>query len=240
MPKNIVLCCDGTSNEFSTHRTNVVKLCYTLTQSEGAQEVYYHPGLGTMEPPGALTSWAIWFTKLLGLALGYGLDRDVCSAYAYLMGRYQPGDRVYIFGFSRGAYTARALTALLRMYGLLHKGNEPLVPYVFRMMYAVNNLPEHSGTKQVSTEKRAAAEDVWHLANLFKKTFSVPCKPYFVGLWDTVSSVGWISRPYHAPYTSNNPDIEVARHALAIDEHRGFFLPSPWFPKQPQIGRAHV
>lgn len=232
MPKNIVVCCDGTSNEFSAARTNVAKICYTLQQSAD-QIVFYHPGLGTMEPPGALTSFSIWFTKFLGLAIGYQLERDIRDAYVFLMNQYSPGDRVFIFGFSRGAYTARALTSLLHMYGLIHVGNEPLVPYAIRMMCAVNNLPDHAGTRRVSQKKRTAASDIWQLAQEFKRTFSVECKPHFVGLWDTVSTVGLLSHPFHAPYTANNPDIAIARHALAIDEHRGFFRPSPWFPKSP-------
>jgi uncharacterized protein (DUF2235 family) len=232
MPKNVVICCDGTSNQFSAHRTNVAKLCYTLVQSDD-QAVFYHPGLGTMEPSGALTTISIRFTKFLGLAIGYGLERDVRDAYVFLMNRFAVGDRVFIFGFSRGAYTARALTSLLHMYGLIHAGNESLVPYAIRMMNAVNNLPDHSGTRRVSRRRREAADDIWQLAAEFKSTFSITCKPHFVGLWDTVSSVGLLSHPFHAPYTANNPDIAIARQALALDERRGFFRPSPWFPKQP-------
>jgi uncharacterized protein (DUF2235 family) len=230
MTKNIVVCCDGTSNEFSAARTNVAKLCYTLVQDSN-QCVFYHPGLGTMEPPGALTGAAIKTTKFLGLAVGYGLTSDIRDAYVFLMNEFEPGDRVYLFGFSRGAYTARAVTSLLHMYGLVRAGNEPLVPYAIRMMCGVNNLPEHSGEHKPGPRKVAAAENIWSLANDFKKTFSTECKPHFVGLWDTVSSVGWISHPFRAPYTANNPDIQFARHALAIDEHRSFFQPSPWFPK---------
>jgi uncharacterized protein (DUF2235 family) len=231
--KNVVVCCDGTSNEFNSARTNVAKLCFTLVQDVGLQEVYYHPGLGTMAAPGALTKLASWWTKFLGLAIGYGLQSDIRDAYVFLMNHYEPGDRVYIFGFSRGAYTARALTSLLHMYGLLRAGNEALVPYAVRMMLAVNNLPEKRPGRGVSATKQNAADEIWQLAREFKRTFSVACTPPFVGLWDTVNSVGLMSRSFHAPYTANNPDIQVARHALAIDEHRGFFRPSAWYPKDP-------
>src|SRR5882757_5966780 len=115
MPKNIVVCCDGTANEFARDRTNVVKLYQTLIDDPARQICFYHPGLGTMEPAGALTPWARKVTKLLGLALGYGLESDVRDAYAYLMNCYEPGDHVYLFGFSRGAYTARAVASLLHM-----------------------------------------------------------------------------------------------------------------------------
>lgn len=233
MPKNIVICCDGTSNEFSAAATNVVKLCMTLVQNERKQVVYYHPGLGTMEPPGALTNIAIKWTKLLGLAVGYGLRNDIRDAYVFLMNRHEAGDKLFVFGFSRGAYTARALTSLLHMYGLLRPGNEALVPYAIRMMLGVNNLPEHMGENPASIRKQRSAEDIWRLANAFKRTFSTECSPWFVGLWDTVNSVGLFSQSFHTPYTANNPDIQVARHALAIDEHRGFFRLAAWFPKSP-------
>src|SRR5262245_55075418 len=102
MPRNIVLCCDGTANEFAKHNTNVVKLYATLHLDPTTQVAYYHPGLGTMEPAGALTTLARKATKLLGLAFGYGLSNDILLAYAFLMREYQPGDKVFCFGFSRG------------------------------------------------------------------------------------------------------------------------------------------
>src|SRR5207249_3609227 len=65
----------------------------------------------------------------------------------------------------------------------------------------------------------------------FKRTMTrVECKPWFVGVWDTVSSVGWIENPLHLPYVSNNVDIEVGRHAIAIDERRAFFRTQLWIP----------
>ena len=77
MARNIVLCCDGTANEFAQDRTNVVKLFSTLTHDPARQVTYYHPGVGTMEPPGALTKYSRAFTKLLGKAIGYGLEYDI-------------------------------------------------------------------------------------------------------------------------------------------------------------------
>src|SRR5688572_30288735 len=108
MPKNLVVCCDGTANEFSRHHTNVVKLFATLEHS-AEQCAYYQPGLGTMEAPGTLTPMARRITRWLGMALGTGLDRDVANAYIYIARQYDPGDRLFLFGFSRGAYTARAV-----------------------------------------------------------------------------------------------------------------------------------
>jgi uncharacterized protein (DUF2235 family) len=93
MPRNIVLCCDGTANEFARHNTNVVKLHAMLQRDPAVQVTYYHPGLGTMEPAGALTTLARRTTKVLGMAFGYGLRDDIRDAYVFLMRNFEPGDR---------------------------------------------------------------------------------------------------------------------------------------------------
>ncbi len=218
MSKNLVLCCDGTANEFAQDRTNVVKLFSTLVNDTAQQVAYYHPGLGTMEPPGALTTPARWLTKLLGKAVGFGLEADIRDAYVFLMRNYKPGDKVYMFGFSRGAFTVRAVASLLRLYGLISSGNEPLVPYAIRMMSSMNRLL-----------KKKEEGNPFALANEFIETFSTSqCKPWFVGVWDTVSSVGWLSNPLRVPCSANNPDIKIARHAVSIDERRSFFRQNLW------------
>ena len=229
MPKNIVICCDGTANEFTQHNTNVVKLCYALDQEPTQQVTYYHPGLGTMEPAGALTPLARKFTKVLGLAVGYGLSSDIALAYSFLMERYDDGDRVFLFGFSRGAYTVRAVCSLLHMYGLIRPLNESLVPYAIRMMLAINRArPDNS-------RENDWIRQYFELANAFKKTMSrTACKPWFVGLWDTVSSVGWIDNPLKLAFVTNNPDIETGGQAVSIDEHRAFFRNHLWRPPDNQ------
>src|SRR5277367_1732578 len=128
MPKNIVLCCDGTANEFAEDRTNVIKIYSTLIHDQNTQVTYYHPGIGTMEPFGALSPFTRKFARILGRAAGYGLENDIRDAYVFLMQTYQPEDSVYLFGFSRGSFTVRAVASLIRMYGMIRKGNEPLVP----------------------------------------------------------------------------------------------------------------
>lgn len=234
MPKNIVICCDGTANEFAQNKTNVVKLFYVLDQGPGSQVVYYHPGLGTMEPAGALTPVSRKLTKLLGMALGYGLSDDILLAYSFLMERYDDGDKVFLFGFSRGAYTVRAVCSLLHMYGLIRSGNESLVPYAVRMMLAINRARMNNANEAV------ARQNYFDLAQEFKVTMArTQCKPWFVGVWDTVSSVGWIDNPLKLPYVSNNPDIEIGRHAVSIDEHRAFFRNHLWrLPDDPVAPRG--
>lgn len=221
MPKNIVVCCDGTANEFAQSNTNVVKLYSTLRHEPAVQVTFYHPGLGTMEPAGALTTLTRRTTKLLGMALGYGLSNDIRDAYVFLMNSFEPGDKVFLFGFSRGAYTVRAVASLLHMYGLIRRGNEPLVPYAIRMMMGIQRA---GGAKRTS-----AIDEYFSLAQQFKAAMSgVDCKSWFVGVWDTVSSVGWIENPLKLPYVSNNPSIEIGRHAIAIDERRAFFRNHLW------------
>ena len=217
MSKNIVICCDGTSNEYNYARTNVVGLYSTLVNDPTLQVTYYHPGLGTMAAPGALTRLSKWATKKLGLAIGRGLEDDIRDAYVFLMNNYQDGDKVFIFGFSRGAYTARSLAAAIHLYGLIRKGNEPLVAYAIRMIVELGGTHEHR-------------DGPLGLAKGFKDTFSQPCKIAFVGVWDTVSSVEWFLNPLSLPNTADNPDIAVGRHAVSIDERRAFFRQNLWRP----------
>src|ERR1039457_587110 len=181
VPRNIVLCCDGTANEFAQDRTNVIKLYSALVQDTKDQVAYYHPGIGTMEPFGALSPITRAFTRVLGMAVGYGLENDIRDAYVFLMQTYQPGDSVYLFGFSRGAFTVRAVASLIRMYGMIRQGNEPLVPYAIRMLAGI----------QRADKNREAAAAYFELANEFKRCMSGGNpRIRFVGVWDTVSSVG--------------------------------------------------
>lgn len=208
MSRNIVVCCDGTGNQYGSANSNVVKLYWTLSPLD-QQTAYYHPGVGTMGARNALSAPGKWWTKVRGLAFGYGFSDNIADVYSFLMGEFAPGDRIFIFGFSRGSYTARALCGLLQMCGLLTRGNEALIPYALRL-YKGNDPSKFS------------------IAAGFKATFSIPCAPYFLGLWDTVSSVGWILDPVHTkgghlPYTATLPEVPTVRHAVSIDERRAFF-----------------
>jgi uncharacterized protein (DUF2235 family) len=197
LPKNIVICCDGTGNEFGDQNSNVVKL-YSTPIIDGRQQVgYYHPGVGTMGAPTAHNKITKAWSVVMGLAFGAGLLASVGDAYRYLMNIYEPGDNVFLFGFSRGAYTARALAGAVHMFGLLSPGNEGLIPYVIRL-YAkrTRNAAGMTHTFQVATE--------------FKKTFCRDCQLHFVGVWDTVSSVGWVWDPLKLPYTGQNPTLPTA------------------------------
>ena len=218
--RNLVICIDGTANEFKLRQnTNVVKLFSMLVRDPARQLAYYHPGVGTMAPPGALTRISKGVTRLLGMAAGYGLFDDIHDAYSYLMNNYQAGDQIYIFGFSRGAYTARALAALVDVYGLMGPGNTGQAKYAIRMIQSAREI----GPSKENEFFASAAG--------FKRTFSLPeCPIRFVGVWDTVSSVGWVDNPVHLPNTANNPSVAASRHAISIDERRAFFRTNLWRP----------
>jgi uncharacterized protein (DUF2235 family) len=215
MSKNIVICCDGTGNEFGDHNSNVVKLYSALIIDRKRQVGYYHPGVGTMGAPTAHNKLSKAWSVVMGLAFGTGLLANVGDAYRYLMNTYEDGDDIFLFGFSRGAYTVRALAGLLHMFGLLCRGNEGLIPYIIRLF--------------AKRSRRAAGmTHTFEVAAGFKATFGRHCPLHFVGVWDTVSAVGWIWDPLKLPYTAQNPDMAIGRHAVSIDEKRCYFRNNLW------------
>ena len=120
--RNIVICCDGTGNEISENISNVLKLyrCLRKTEkTEPRQLVFYDPGVGTLARPNPWRKLLQDFTAIMGLATGYGLDDKVLASYAFLVHNYREGDQIYLFGFSRGAYTVRVLAGLIHKIGLV-------------------------------------------------------------------------------------------------------------------------
>jgi uncharacterized protein (DUF2235 family) len=206
MPKNIIICCDGTNNQFSGDQTNVIR-CHKVARRTLDQLTYYDCGVGTMPEP-----WREgWFSRFLsivgGLAFGNGFEENIANAYRFLMGNYTPGDKIFLFGFSRGAYTARALAAMLHSVGLLHSGMESMIRYGQRY-WRKDFGPDSPGGK---------------VCNDFKRSLAQQCPVHFVGVWDTVSSVGYINQFRTFPHTLKNPEITHVRHAVAIDERRSCF-----------------
>ncbi len=206
VPRNLVLCLDGTGNEYGEANTNVVKL-YSVLQKNEQQIAYYDPGIGTFSAPAALSTPARKITKLMGMGFGYGITANIEDAYRFLMNHYQDSDQVYIFGFSRGAYTARAVAAMLFKCGLLSPGNENLIPYVSKIFKYERRASIYSG---------------------FKRTYSRRCLVHFLGLWDTVKSVGWLYNPFSLQFTADNPIVQIIRHAVSIDERRNFYRQNLW------------
>src|SRR6201989_440399 len=120
--RNIVICCDGTGNEISENFSNVVKLYRCLRKTEKTQPlqlVFYDPGVGTLARPDPWHKLKQDFSAFVGLATGYCLDDKVLAAYQFLVHNYRDGDQIYLFGFSRGAYTVRVLAGLIHKIGLI-------------------------------------------------------------------------------------------------------------------------
>lgn len=208
-PRNIVLCLDGTGNAYGSANTNVVKL-YNLLEKNDVQYVYYDPGVGTFSADGAWTTAGKWLTRMLGLAFAFGMARSMAQAYLFIQRHFRPGDRVFIFGFSRGAYCARATAGLLNRCWLLRTDLKNLVPYAIALYKKERSREVISG---------------------FRNSFSQRCPVAFLGLWDTVSSVGWIWNPKTLPFTRSNSSVKVVRHAVAIDERRAFYRTNRWTDK---------
>jgi uncharacterized protein (DUF2235 family) len=217
-PRNIVLMTDGTGNEPKLRgESNVLRLYKMLTQDDH-QLVWYDPGVGTEGDPRALTNVGKKVTKFAGLVVGYGLKQNVMDGYTYLMNNYRTGDRIYLFGFSRGAYTARAIAGLLFQIGLLRPGQENLIPYALRLFWW------HQGY--------TPDQKVYDEADEFSRKFSRPDfqrrrknSIRYAGVWDTVKATGFARRNLILPWTAQLPAVSVVSHAVSIDERRRPYKP---------------
>jgi uncharacterized protein (DUF2235 family) len=235
--KNIIICLDGTGNQPGGDRSNILLLFRMLDREPSKQITYYDPGVGTMGDPSFKTFIGRGINKALGGAFGRGLMKNMIQAYTFLMENYDDGDKVFIFGFSRGAYTARALAAFIKDCGLLDSGAENLLPYAKDLF--LKKAPE-------SNEKGESG--IFHRRiNRFRSTHgrllnlkSDPKNPthktvpgyqlriHFLGLFDTVKSYGWVKNPVVIRNEDVNPSVLRVRHAISIDEKRVFFRQMHW------------
>ncbi len=227
--KNIIICCDGTGNEFGDANSNVVKF-YTALAIDNGQVGYYHPGVGTMGDPATRYRIPRWWSQVKGLAFANGFKDNVLDAYRYLMSTYNDGDKVYLFGFSRGAYTVRALAGLLNGYGLLCRGNEGHLPYAWRLY-----------VNQHKDRERHTIDSEIDFSAAFKETFShQELSIEFLGIWDTVSSVGWVYAPLRLFSLARNKSVLRGRHAISIDERRCFYRDNLWGKPYPGQNLAQI
>ncbi len=225
MAKNIVLCLDGTGNQLkATANTNVVRLFQMLDLEDPSQQVaFYDPGVGTSPAPHARSWVSRKWTKLLGLALGHGIKQNVADAYTFLMANYVPGDQVFLFGFSRGSYTARGVAGITYRAGLMRPGQEHLVKELVGA-YAKGD---------------SWSDDDWDRIDEFAKTFSVrhgrslALPIHFVGLWDSVKALGVLRWDPKWPYTRQLPNARTIRHAVSINENRRPYAEYLAEPKKP-------
>ncbi|KAK4236392.1 hypothetical protein C8A03DRAFT_16973 [Achaetomium macrosporum] len=229
-PRKIVLCFDGTGNKFhgDDSDSNILKIFRMLDRTASDQYHYYQPGIGTyvvsnnLSHTGTVARIKSWYMKAKDSAVGSSFDQHVVGGYRFLMRFYNPGDEIYIFGFSRGAYIARFLAEMLDYVGLLSHGNEEMVVFAWK---AFSNWQSRQGSKTPEGIKKK--KKMYEFMKGFRETFSRPVRRIrFLGLFDTVNSVprfetAWMERSKF-PYTART-SAKVIRHAVSIDERRAKF-----------------
>ncbi|MDX8349602.1 DUF2235 domain-containing protein [Cognatiyoonia sp. IB215446] len=237
--KRIAILCDGTWNSPTMKiPTNVVKLRDACLDDGKSQVVIYIPGVGVNE----ITNKLIGLVhKLGGGAFGWGLGANVRRAYQQLCQHYEPGDEIYIFGFSRGAYTARSLGGMIRKCGIVPKNR---IKSVFTLNKAwrlykrrgaeLDKGPLWTQRKALSPDI-ATSEDDWKERGQIGSIVDVR----YIGVWDTVGAKGlpvsllgpiakfW-NRRYEFYDMKLSGMVKNARHAIALDEQRILFEPTKW------------
>ncbi|MBY6016836.1 DUF2235 domain-containing protein [Ferrimonas balearica] len=213
--KNIVICADGTWNgpepdsQLDT-ATNVLKLARAIAPFDDhgrAQVVFYDWGVGSDCQP------------ITGGAFGRGLDKNVQDCYRFIVQNYEPGDHLYLFGFSRGAYTVRSLAGMLYNCGVLQRIHAHRIPDAFEL-YKDRNIHPQDPQSMLFRAHYAVNEEV---------------RVRFIGAFDTVGALGvplrmlgWLNEKHLFHDTELGPNVEIARHALALDERRQDFVPALW------------
>jgi uncharacterized protein (DUF2235 family) len=215
MGKRVVLCADGTWNtphgvDATLKDTNVRKL-YCALADVPEQLRYYDSGVGTDGTP---------IDHLTGGAMGEGLFQKVQDNYGYLAHVWDPGDDVYLFGFSRGAYTARSVGGMIARFGVPTKNfDNEMVSNIFTAYRETDEAKRVALTQSLTTQ--------YGLTNVSMK---------MIGVWDTVGSLGipgllfslFDQKRYGFLDTTLHPCVEKAYHAVCIDERRAQFMPTLW------------
>jgi len=219
--KRIAVFCDGTWNTPDKSekglpcQTNVVKLANALSPVSGdgtPQLLYYDTGIG---------SAGDMLRRMYDGATGTGISSKIIQAYRFVIQNYEPGDELFLFGFSRGAFTVRSLSGLIRNSGILRVSNIELISRAFSIYH--------------SRKQKYQPREVE--ATLFRKTYAVEetTRIKFIGVWDTVGALGnplWmngvLSKHNQFHDTDLSTRIDHAYHALAIDEKRKNFEATLW------------
>ena len=221
MSKRLVICCDGTWNTPDQSDggrpalTNVAKVALSVSRSSEAnveQRVYYQHGVG-------VSRWE----HIRGGAFGFGLSRNVREAYRFIVENYEPGDELFFFGFSRGAFTARSTVGLIRNAGILRRENAARIDEAYSLY----------------RDRAVHPNDLE--SQLFRRTYSFETRIRFIGVWDTVGALGIplsgvrglkaITSRWEFHDTALSSIVDAAYQALAIDERRGPFEPAIWEPQ---------
>ncbi|MDA3886876.1 MAG: DUF2235 domain-containing protein [Candidatus Delongbacteria bacterium] len=220
MKKRIIICADGTWNRpekdlKKDFPTNVLRLARGIKPigSDGApQQVFYDWGVGS------------YYDKVVGGTTGRGLHKNIVDDYRYIVQNYSEGDEIYLFGFSRGAYTIRCLCGLINNCGIIKRPDAPLIQKAFEHYKKPGKDFGPKGKKSVE----------------FRNDHSHPSREIkFVGVWDTVGAMG-IPISFLGLFDDQDEfydnkigkNVCIARHAMAIDEHRSDFVPTIWKPRE--------
>jgi uncharacterized protein (DUF2235 family) len=226
--KRLILCCDGTWNSADQARngipcpTNVIRIAYRIAKrkEDMRQIVYYGQGVGTGNS----------LDRITGGAFGRGIEDNIFGAYRFLIANYEPGDELYLFGFSRGAFTARSIAGMIRKCGILSSAN--VHRYIEAIeLYRSDESPDMDRPSEFRSKNSVNAENSTQIQ--------------FIGVWDTVGALGiplrglrgLTKRKHQFHDTELSSSVKMACHALAIDELRSAFKPALWQykPKEGQI-----
>lgn len=205
-PQKLILLFDGTWNDPQTN-TNVIKLARSIAPFAGLQRqrFFYSPGVGITDA-----------TRLMGGLFGVGLSKNLLQGYDWLARHYRPGDEVWVFGFSRGAYTARSMVGMIRKCGLLHIVTPTQLAEAERLYRNKSAAPDGEQCQQ------------------FRRQYSQEIKIHLLGVWDTVGALGipgtlLSERGTYAWHdTRLSKIVERAYQAIALDEHRAVYNTVPW------------
>ncbi|KAN0128870.1 Uncharacterized alpha/beta hydrolase domain (DUF2235) domain containing protein [Lactarius tabidus] len=223
--RRLVVAFDGTQNQFGPESSHVVEF-YSRIVKSGDQLSYYTSGIGSfVKPSSYMRNMRMGIKNKCAAALGLNFKSNLLSGYRFLSDKYERGDQIFLLGFSRGAYQARVLAAMITKVGLLRTGNNEQIPFAFQMY----KDPEASKDEPIDSRNPEGKQT--NTANEFKKAFCYDVNIHFVGVWDTISSVGVFRNKYY-PGAELAEKICFFRHALALDERRVKFIPEckeVWF-----------
>lgn len=227
--KRLIVCCDGTWNRperlepESARATNVLRMSRATvpTDSSGVVQVTeYVRGIGT----GNLLN------RLAGGATGKGITSNILQAYQFISNNFEPGDEIYLFGFSRGAFTARSLSGFIRHFAILEKRHQHKLPRLYRLYQRTprSELPKVAAGYRWMADRRLLGDREY-----------IPI--HFLGVWDTVGALGvpsklirWsIRRRIQFHDTDLADNVSHAFHALALHEFRKQFPPTLWTRSRP-------
>jgi hypothetical protein len=224
LPRQLIVCCDGTNNTLTagSHDTNVVRLMNMLRPGEKNQKLYYDPGVGTADQlpsTGMGDRVSRKLERLRGLASGGGIYENIGSAYRFLAENYRDGDQIFLFGFSRGAFTARAVAGMVNRCGLLQLHNMELLDTLIAAYFSPANDDE------VPAGKRAQRNVIDDIGSHFAAHRTVAL--HFIGVFDTVESVGLpgFRRKFTSDGMASTKAYVHVRQALSLDEMRWSFTP---------------